>query len=1058
MSVVVSKNERRLLEFDGFRVDPVRRRLMRDGEVVPLTPKALSILLILLEKRGEIVEKEELIQKVWPDTFVTEANLTQNISSLRKALGERASESRYIVTVPGRGYCFAGEVVEVLREPTGEIQVVPDPPPSAAPPAGDLPVPSVATVDAPEPGPAVRPEHDSAAPVLPLPERRRLQAAGLLLLLLAAAVSLSLLLSLSLSEEKTGTAAAEGTGAPAEAEDGTRAAVRRRSIAVLGFKNLAGESEKGWLATALSEMLTTELAAGGQVRVISGENVSRVRQSLSLPYADNFKAQELQRLHSFLGADLVVIGSYLPYSGKIRLDLRVLELPSGDSVASVAEVGTEPELFDLVSRTGVRLRRALGWTGLSPEDVRAARALRPASPEAARHYVEGLARLRTFDFRNALDLLEKAAAADPGSPVIHSALSQAWTGLGYDGRGAQEAEMAFQLAGSLPKEERLAIEARLAEAKKQWDKASEIYGSLWTFYPDDIEHGLRLANAQIVGGRTREAIKTIAALRRLPPPEGRDPRIDLAEAMNAKRMANFEIQMRAAKAAEVKGRYVNESLVVAQALALQGDALLLTGALAPARAAYLQARDLFTKAGDSTQAALMLTRVGVTLHEESSLEEARQKFEEALDIVAPTGSIAGRALQIGNLGIIWRDQGDLRRAQEMLEQARDLYVEAGDRALETRTLTLLGPVLLTRGEIAEGGKLIERALTMARQSGNRLDEARALDSLALVRQRQGEYAEARRLHEQAWAIARELKDVNRGATMEAGSAEALVYLGNLPLARKRFSEALAVKRRVGDTIGAGAILGSLARLSFRAGDLVAAKRYSQDHLSMAHQVGARLLEAEALRDQGLWSFASDDLPGARRQLEEALERLSGLGADLDAASCRLILASVALAEGKDPVPVERVAREVAAWYGARGIIGHEARALLLAAQALLHQGRVAAAGEMATRARSLAVQNEDREIQVLVTASAATIDITANRRKEALGQVQWAIDESKRSGLVMANLSARLSLGAIQLRMRDREAIHTLQAVHQESSRRGLAYVTRQARAALQGVEKAGIR
>ncbi|HYO13932.1 MAG TPA: tetratricopeptide repeat protein [Thermoanaerobaculia bacterium] len=618
--------------------------------------------------------------------------------------------------------------------------------------------------------------------------------------------------------------------------------------------------------------------------------------------------------------------------------------------------------------------------------------------------------------------------------------------------------MAFQLAGSLPKEERLAIEARLSEAKKQWDKASEIYGSLWTFYPDDIEHGLRLANAQIVGGRTREAIKTIEALRRLPPPEGKDPRIDLAEAMNAKRMSNFEIQIRAAKAAEAKGRYVNESLVVAQALALQGDALLLTGTLAPARDAFLEARDLFLKAGDSTQAALMLTRVGVTLHEESSLEEARQKFEEALEIVAPTGSIAGRALQIGNLGIIWRDQGDLRRAQEMLEQARDLYVEAGDRVLETRTLTLLGPVLLNRGEIAEGGKLIERALAMARQSGTRLDEARALDSLALVKQRQGEYAEARRLHEKAWAIARELKDLNRAATMKAGSAEALVYLGNLPLARQRFSEALAAKRQVGDRIGAAAILGSLARLSYRAGDLAAAKRYSEEHLSMARKVGARLLEAEALRDLGLWSFASDDLPAARQRLEEALERLAGLGADLDVTSCRLILASIALAEGKDTVPIERVARKVAAWYGARGIIGHQAKALLLAAQALLHQGRVAAAGEMATRARSLAVQNEDREIQILVTASAAIVDVSADRRKEALGQVQWAIDESKRSGLVTANLSARLSLGSVQLRMQDRAALQTLQAVHRESASRGLAYFARQARTALQVVEKAGVR
>src|SRR5215204_3227620 len=102
--------EKRHYRFDGFVVDPVRRRLARAGDAVTITPKAFSILLILLERPGDVVDKEELIRRVWPDTFVTEANLTQNVSSLRKALGETANEHhyvrRYVITVPGRGYSF----------------------------------------------------------------------------------------------------------------------------------------------------------------------------------------------------------------------------------------------------------------------------------------------------------------------------------------------------------------------------------------------------------------------------------------------------------------------------------------------------------------------------------------------------------------------------------------------------------------------------------------------------------------------------------------------------------------------------------------------------------------------------------------------------------------------------------------------------------------------------------------------------------------------------------------------------------------------------------------
>ncbi len=158
-SPLVTRTEKYVYEFDVFRVDPVRRRLLRGGEQVPLTPKAFAILLVLLERRGEVVEKEDLLQRIWPDTHVTEANLTQNVSSLRKALGERANDHRYVVTVPGRGYSFVAEILEVPREATGELQIVRDSPaPLAEPVSIAQPVPVV------EPAPAA----ESALPPPPL--------------------------------------------------------------------------------------------------------------------------------------------------------------------------------------------------------------------------------------------------------------------------------------------------------------------------------------------------------------------------------------------------------------------------------------------------------------------------------------------------------------------------------------------------------------------------------------------------------------------------------------------------------------------------------------------------------------------------------------------------------------------------------------------------------------------------------------------------------------------------------------------------------------------------
>jgi len=105
----VSRQCKQLYEFGPFRLDTEGRQLLREAEPVPLTPKAYETLRILVENSGELVEKEELIRRVWPDAFVEEGGLTRNISALRKALSDR-SGGPYIQTVPRRGYRFVAKV------------------------------------------------------------------------------------------------------------------------------------------------------------------------------------------------------------------------------------------------------------------------------------------------------------------------------------------------------------------------------------------------------------------------------------------------------------------------------------------------------------------------------------------------------------------------------------------------------------------------------------------------------------------------------------------------------------------------------------------------------------------------------------------------------------------------------------------------------------------------------------------------------------------------------------------------------------------------------------
>src|SRR5688572_24057268 len=102
----MANQSRQPLQFGPFSLDRMERVLRREGQPVPLRPKDFEMLLVLVENSGRIVEKDELLKQVWPDAFVEEGNLSHHIFTLRKALGEGDEESRYIETVPRRGYRF----------------------------------------------------------------------------------------------------------------------------------------------------------------------------------------------------------------------------------------------------------------------------------------------------------------------------------------------------------------------------------------------------------------------------------------------------------------------------------------------------------------------------------------------------------------------------------------------------------------------------------------------------------------------------------------------------------------------------------------------------------------------------------------------------------------------------------------------------------------------------------------------------------------------------------------------------------------------------------------
>lgn len=572
----------------------------------------------------------------------------------------------------------------------------------------------------------------------------------------------------------------------------------RRSVAVLGFENLSSRPDKAWLSTALAEMLTTELAAGEQLRTVPGENVAQMKISLALPDADSYGRETLAKIHKNLNADEVVLGSYvLLGNGQVRLDLRLQDTVAGETLAAVSEKGSEAEIDELVWRVGAKLRARLGVEAISDAEAAAVKAARPSNPEAAQAYFDGLAKIRTFDNLGARDALEKALALEPTFAPGHAALAATWANLGYDPKAREEARKAFDLSSNLRSEERLWIEAHYREMTDQLDKAVEIYRDLFNTFPDNLEYGQRLAYVQYHAGKGQDAMATIDQLRKLPPPARDDPRLDIREADAAFSLGDYKRYESASARGAQKAKAQGARLLAAEALADDCWALNLLGRPAEAIAVCEESRRIFAEAGDRDYVAAVLDQIGVIFHEQGDLAAARSKLQEALAISREVGDRDGTASELGNLANILDAQGDINGAKRLFEQVLAMFKEVGDKAGGSAAQADVGRMLGRLGDLVGARAKLEESLTITRETGDKGQEGVDLTNLGDVLYSQGDLASAAGVLEQARSNLQQAGD-------KKGEAYALSYWGNvlsargdLAGARKNYDEALRIRQDVG---------------------------------------------------------------------------------------------------------------------------------------------------------------------------------------------------------------------------------------------------------------------
>jgi DNA-binding winged helix-turn-helix (wHTH) protein/tetratricopeptide (TPR) repeat protein len=778
------------LRFGVFELDLEAGELHKHGIRVKLQEQQFQILALLAQHPGKLITREELRHVLWSaDTFVDfDRNLNKAINKLRAALCDSAENPRFIETLHRRGYRFIAPI-QVCNESSAQPETEKD---------GSLTSHSYP----PEAGDSGDKQHHATRKfAFPRTIPYGLGA--------AAALVICGLLVLYLHR---GSAVAMGNS--------VSAIKVRRSLAVLGFKNLSAHPDDAWISTALADWLTTDLSAGGQLRVISPENVARMQVELSPLNVDRLDRQTLSRIGKNLVTNLVVVGSYATVeasSGRqVRLDLRLQDTSTGETIEAISAIGTEANLFDLISRAGEQLRAKLDIEAVSSREAAEVAVALPSNHEAARLYSEGLERLRLFNASMARDLLQRSIAVEPDYALAHSALASAWGTLGYDELSRAEAKKAFELSSHLPRADRLLVEARYNEMSGEWSKAIDIYRALFEFFPDSLDYGLALANAQFNGGRGQDALETINQLQSLPLPLRDDPRIDLMEARSAETLGEFKRDLAASVRAADKARTIGASLLQAEALADQAWALTNLGRLAEASQAADQARRIFSTAGDKRGLAFAVDLAGIVLQNEGNAVGAKARYEEALAIYRQIGSRLGVADELDDLGDTSLALGDLPGARAYYNEAMNTYREIGHENGICLAKGALAPVLMGLGDNRGAIETAQEAVSICRRLGDQSKTAIGLFNLAKALRMQGRTEEAKTTASEAANIFQEIGDMQSSVRSNLTIAQALMDEGRAREAEFIARDAVAEfqkQKAARDAALAGAVLARAATLA-----------------------------------------------------------------------------------------------------------------------------------------------------------------------------------------------------------------------------------------------------
>jgi TolB-like protein/DNA-binding winged helix-turn-helix (wHTH) protein/Tfp pilus assembly protein PilF len=451
--------------FGPFELDEVTRRLSRLGEPVPLTAKAFETLLVLVRRHGKVLDKEELLSMIWPGVAVEEANLTQNVFMLRKVLGDSARDSRFIATIPGRGYSFVAPVSDLPGEELKRLLAAAKSPPSGVATRRRWKIPTT------------------------------VRWATLMFFISAPTIWLGTRLAF------------RGSSSPE----------RIVSLAVLPFSNLSNDPGQDFFAAGVTEQLITDLSKIHSLRVITWKSTVQSRP------ANKKNPAEIARE---LGVAAIVEGSVFRSGGKVKVTARLIQARGDRYLWGESYERELDKALDLQREVSDAITHKVRAT-IVHSDATSPLARRPVDPAVNDLILKGkyhADQLSEVSLGQALRYFTQAVAIDSNYAPAHAGLAYVYrSGALLDMSPREmmpklkaEAEKALQLDETLH-DAHVSLAYALLYYDWDWPEAEKHLRRALELKPSSADAHLVYSGYLTSLGRTQEALSEIRVAEALDP-------------------------------------------------------------------------------------------------------------------------------------------------------------------------------------------------------------------------------------------------------------------------------------------------------------------------------------------------------------------------------------------------------------------------------------------------------------------------------------------------------------------------------------------------------------